>query len=234
MSGLLQYKDLSGGAVSDVDTKNNVVTGYLSKFGNIDSDNDIISDGAFLKSLNERRDRILFLNQHKWDQPHGGFAVLKEDSNGLYFESNPLIGTSYSQDVIKLYAAGILREHSIGFRTIKDEQDEKNGARIIKEVMLYEGSNVTMGANPNTPFMGFKGTMTIDDVNDQITKIVKMLRTGNLTDDGFVQIEIALKQLQLQSVEFGKTLNKDPEPINITLDDNVEPLINTIKNYIIN
>ena len=36
------YKALSEGAIKDVDSLKGVVTGYLSKFGNVDSDNDIM------------------------------------------------------------------------------------------------------------------------------------------------------------------------------------------------
>lgn len=228
--GIIQFKNILGGAVKDIDTKNKVVTGYLSKFGNEDSDQDIIHAGSFQKSIKERRPRILFLNQHKWDQPHGGFEVLKEDGYGLYFESKPLTDTTYSSDAIKLYQAGILKEHSIGFRIVKDEYDRESDIRNIKEVMLYEGSNVTLGANPETPFMGFK-SFTIEEANDQISKIIKMLRTGTLSDEGFAQIEIALKTLQLQSVELGKTL-KTEKPGKPTTPKGDEPLINTINEYI--
>ena len=66
MRGLLSYKNLSG-SVKDVDTKGRTVTGYLSKFGNVDNHNDIMQKGAFKQSLNERRDNIFFLNQHNFE-----------------------------------------------------------------------------------------------------------------------------------------------------------------------
>lgn len=230
MKGLLEFKNLIG-EVKDVDTKGRRITGYLSAFGNKDHDGDIIEKGAFTKSINERKKDIFFLNQHNWSQPHGKFAVLQEDVKGLYFESEPLIkGVSYSDDVLKLYEAGVIKEHSIGFVTVKSDYDKKASARIIKEVKLYEGSNVTMGANSNTPFTGLK-SLSLTEINDQVSKIVKMLRNGTLTDETFMQMEIALKQLQKQSYELGKKALEEPtKPVT---QENKEPLIiNTLNNFL--
>jgi hypothetical protein len=232
MTGMLQFKNLTG-SVKDVDTKNNVITGYLSAFNNEDFDKDVILPGSFKRSLDTRRDKILFLNQHKWEQPHGGFAVLKEDSHGLYFESNPLIDTSYSRDAIKLYSAGIMKEHSIGFQVVQSDYDNEKGIRQIKEIKLYEGSNVTMGANPNTPFRGFK-SVNLKDINDQVKAITNVIRNGDLTDETFVQLEIALKQLQLASFNLGKekAFKKKDDPTHVTRLD-LDPLISVFKKHTI-
>ena len=214
---IIQTKDIIGGAVKDVDSKNRVVTGYLSTFGVKDKHGDIIEKGAFSKSLMERKESIFFLNQHNWQQPHGKFAVIQEDEKGLYFESNPLIDTSYSMDVIKLYEAGIMREHSIGFSTVKQEYDRKTETNYLKELKLYEGSNVTIGANSDTPFTGFKTSMA--EIKDQTKRILKALREGTFTDETFTLLEIALKQLQQDSYELGKISLQEPDKST----SNVEP-----------
>ncbi|MCP4355284.1 MAG: HK97 family phage prohead protease [Proteobacteria bacterium] len=232
MNEILSYKSIIG-EVKDVDTKKRVITGYLSGFDNKDHDGDIIVKGAFKKSINERKENIFFLNQHDWKQPHGKFNVLQEDTKGLYFESQPLIDTSYSSDTLKLYEAGIVKEHSIGFQTMLSNYDNKADARIIKEVKLYEGSNVTLGANSDTPFTGFK-SLTLKEVNEQHKLILKAFRDGNFTDETFSLLEIALKQLQKQSYELGKkSLIKEVEPINVTHEVINEPIdyTNIIKNF---
>lgn len=212
MNGLMNYKNTTS-PVKDVDVKKGIITGYLSDFDTKDYDNDIIVKGAYKKTISEGNQ--FFLNQHNWAQPHGKFNLLQEDSKGLYFESQPLINTTYSQDTLKLYEAGIIKEHSVGFMTIKDEYSQKDNARIIKEIKLLEGSNVTLGANPNTPFTGFK-SMTMSETNDQVKKIVKMLRNGTLTDETFSLLEVALKQLQTQAYNLGvKSLDKK-EPLENT------------------
>lgn len=227
MDVVLEYKNITGG-VQDVDTKSRIVTGYLSTFGNKDHDNDIIEKGAFQKSINERMNQIFFLNQHNWSQPHGKFAILKEDSKGLYFESNPLPNTSYSNDTLELYAAGIVAEHSHGFVTVKKSME--GNTRIIREVKLFEGSNVTLGANSQTPFMGFK-SLTMPELNEQTGRIMKALRNGTFTDETFGLLEIALKQLQLQSYELGKkSLGIEPEPSTQTKSEPI-PASEIIKSF---
>lgn len=217
MNGLLEYKSISGN-INDIDVKNRIVTGYLANFGTKDSDDDVIEKGAFAKSIKERKDSIYFLNQHDWSKPHGKFNELKEDNTGLYFESMPLPNTSYSNDLLELYALGIVNEHSIGYQVTKALQGE-NWKRTIKEAKLFEGSNVTMGANSKTPFLGFKNR-SIGEINDQVGLILKAVKNGSFTDETFMQLEIALKQLQLESYELGKKALE--EPIIITQE---EPLI---------
>lgn len=221
MEKLLSFKSL-GGEIKDVDTKGRRVTGYLSSFGNKDHDGDIIIKGAFTKSLKERKNDIFFLNQHNWNQPHGKFQVLQEDAKGLYFESEPFVkGVTYSEDALKLYEAGVIKEHSIGFVTMQDEFDSKSEARILKELKLYEGSNVTLGANSNTPFTGVKSTLK--EINDQSIILYKAIKNGTFTDETFVLLEFALKDLQTQAYELGKKA-LEKEPLKNT-QENKEPLI---------
>ena len=89
---------------------------------------------------------------------------------------------------------------------------------MLIELKLYEGSNVTLGSNPETPFTGFKN-LTIGDINEKSNAIIKMLRNGTLTDDAFLQLEIALKQLQKEAYELGKNtlvpLKDTPNPLEI-------------------
>lgn len=198
----IEYKQITG-SIKDVDTEKRVVTGYLSKFGNIDLDNDIIEPGAFTKTLAERKNQIFFLNQHNWSQPHGKFAVLAVDEYGLKFESNPLPNTTFSNDALALYEAGIMKEHSIGFRTILSDYNTETDIRTIKEIKLYEGSNVTLGANPSAIFTGLK-SFTIEDVNEREKAILKAFKTGKFTDETFSLLEIAMKELQLYAYELGK------------------------------
>ena len=232
MKGNIEFKSSFAG-IKDVDTKNRIVTGYLSEFGSLDYDKDIIEKGAFTKSIMERKNDIFFLNQHDWKQPHGKFNVLQEDNKGLYFESMQLPNTTYSNDLIELYSMGIVKEHSIGFSTIKSDWHKDGITRIIKEVKLYEGSNVTLGANPNTPFTGFKAR-TEKEINDQVILIIKAVRNGNFTDETFGQLEIALKMLQTEAYELGKKALEEPtiitpykEPLII---DTLKQFTNSLKN----
>ena len=228
MKGLLEYKSIFG-EVKDLDTKKRVVTGYLAAFGNKDAWDDIIQKGAFKKTIAENMKNIFFLNQHNWAQPHGKFNILKEDTKGLYFESKPLIDTTYSSDLMKLYKAKIVKEHSIGYSSVVSEYNEDTKIRTLKEIKLYEGSNVTRGANPKTPFLGMK-TRTLEEINEESKLIIKAIREGTFTDDTFMLLEIALKQLQKDAYELGISL-KDTKPSDDT-SKIIEPTyIETINNF---
>jgi len=220
MNGMIKYKDFVG-SITDVDRKNRIITGYLTAFGNKDHDGDIAEKGAFEKTIAERgpkgRNEIFFLNQHNWAQPHGKFAELFEDSKGLAFVSNKMPNTTFSNDAVELYAEGIVKEHSYGYNVLREKYDKEAGANILQEIKLYEGSNVTLGANPDTPFTGFKA-LTFDQVKDRTKSIMKMLRNGTLTDDTFLLLEIALKELQTVSYELGRKELITPEPEESTLE----------------
>lgn len=230
MKGILETKN--SGSVKSVDIKSRIVSGYLSSFGNVDSDNDIIVKGAFQKSINERFNNIFFLYQHDWSKPLGKFKKLEEDDKGLYFEAE-IVETSYGLDQLKLYESGLVNEHSIGYQVIKDEWDKNTGIRTIKELKLYEGSAVTLGANSQTPFTGFKSQT---QQKDTISKIVTLMKNGNLTDETFIQLELALKMLQSEAYEFGKSENtqNNHEPSADTQTKAFEPLLNTLTSFKIN
>lgn len=232
MDTILKYKSIFG-SVKDIDMKNKIVTGYLSSFDNKDYDNDIILRGAYKKSIAERKNDIYFLNQHNWGQPHGKFNVLEEQPQGLYFESTPMIDTTFSMDAMKLYEAGIVKEHSIGYQVVKSEFSKKDDANIIKEIKLYEGSNVTLGANNNTPFTGFK-SYNLKQVNDQYKQILKAFRNETFTDETFGLLEIALKQLQAQMFELGKKSLETTTADNVTDIEVNKPIIISTEKQIIN
>lgn len=204
---MLEFKD--SGSVKDLDVKNRVVTGYLSNFGNKDHDGDVIVKGAFARTLNARKNQIFFLNQHNWKQPHGRFAVLQEDAKGLYFESNPLPDTTFSNDALKLYQAGIVEQHSIGFQIVKS--DGQFGDRTITEIKLYEGSNVTLGANPLTPFTGFKSKEPdLNYLKERKKVLYKAIRNGDFTDETFVLLEYELECIIKHSIELANKALMDP------------------------
>lgn len=195
MNNAINYKGFPA-QIKDLDRKEGIVTGYFAQFGSIDSDMDSIKPGAFAKTIMENgpegKNRIMHLYQHDVNKPLGKPYLLKEDEFGLYFESK-IIGTTYGEDVLKLYEAGVINEHSIGFKTVRNTP--KEGFNEIEEVMLYEGSTVTFGANENTPFTGFK-SMTATEAVQKMQTISKAFRKGDFTDDTFNLLEIQMKQLE--------------------------------------
>ena len=237
MKGLLEIKDYTG-SVKDVDLKSRIVTGYFNNWNSIDYDGDVIRKGSGQKSINERKDKIFFLNQHDWSQPHGFASVIKEDNIGTYFESMPLSNTSYSNDALILYSEGIVKEHSFGFQVLKANQIKEGGRNVreIVEYKLYEFSNVTLGANNNTPFTGFKSKYNdINDLNIEVKKLLNVFRNGNISDDLGLQLELAIKMLQSQAYEIGKNTQEIEEPSADTQIKSIEPLnLDSLFNFKIN
>ena len=213
MRGIMLFKDTCGGAVKDVDVKQGIITGYFSIFGNKDSDGDIIMPGAFTKTLQEngplsQRPRILHLLQHDTNLPLSKPHILNEDTKGVYFESK-LSHTSYGRDTLKLYEDGVLTEHSIGYKVIKNEP--KEDANYLYELKLWEGSTVSWGANMEALVTSVK-TESKEVIYDKLIKKLDALLSavkGNYTDDTIIQLEIQIKQIQ----QIIASLAEPPEPV---------------------
>lgn len=191
------YKNLSL-EIKDVDKKEGIVTGYFSAFDSLDSDGDIIRSGAFQKSIQEngpqsQKPRIKHLLNHDPSKPLGVIQELKEDSYGLYYVSK--IGThSLGQDFIKMVESDLVKEHSIGFRTIKERKDQKGEYNELLELKLYEGSSLTAwGANENTPLLGLKGN--VDLIAERIKAFEKFVKSTDATDETIELCLLEIKQL---------------------------------------
>jgi HK97 family phage prohead protease len=203
--------------IKDLDVATGVVTGYFSQFNSIDLDGDVIMPGAFTKTIAERgpdssKPEIAYLWQHDTTKPLGKLLVLREDNFGLYFEAK-MSDTTWGEDALKLYRDGVITQHSIGYQVIKSvetQMDMEEEVEQIYEVKLWEGSAVTFGANPNTPFTGFKSAQ---EREDRIKTLVKAIKNGSYTDETFGLIEFELLKL----VSLAKT--EEPSKITTTVQE---------------
>jgi len=201
--------------IKDLDVATGIVTGYFSQFNSIDLDGDVIMPGAFTKTIAERgpdssKPEIAYLWQHDTYKPLGKLMVLREDNFGLYFEAK-MTDTTWGADALKLYRDGVITQHSIGYQVIKSietQTDMEVEVEQIYEVKLWEGSAVTFGANPNTPFTGFK---SVEEKEDRIKTLVKAIKNGTYTDETFGLIEFELLKLI--------SLVKSDEPTVVTPED---------------
>jgi len=224
------YKIKSQGLeVKDVDTTSRKVSFYLSHFGNVDSDNDLLVKGCFKKSLQERgvdsasNRKIAFLRYHNWEMPIGKFLELQEDDFGLYAVGE-LGNSTMGNDALMDYQDGIIREHSIGFRYMQDKvkwiEDlsiESKGYFMVSEVALWEGSAVTFGANEMTPVLEIAKSEDKDDffkkINDEINTICKSLVNGKGTDERLYSLEMRMKYLTSQLTEIAQLNIDNPKAI---------------------
>jgi len=192
-------------SVKDMDAQTRRVKIMLSAFGNIDSDGDVIARGAFAKSIQERgpesagNRKIKYLRYHDFEHQIGKFVSLEETPEGLVAVAE-LGRSDNGKNAFLDYQDGIITEHSIGFFELTDKIEFVNGARILKEVMLMEGSAVTFGANAETPVFAVSKSM---NVKDQLTKLnktmngyIQALKNGQGTDERLEAIEMNLQVIQ--------------------------------------
>lgn len=212
---MYQYKNGSEVAsIKDADVKLGIVTGYFSSFGNKDADGDVIVKGAFAKTISENgpqsaQPRVKHLLNHDVTKPIGKILVLQEDLKGLYYESK--VGShTLGQDYLKMVDSGLITEHSIGFRTIKE--DKKSDANYMTELKLWEGSSLTAwGSNPETPITGMKG-LDLETINVRIKALDKFCRNSTATDETIDLLLIEIKQLQQFIIESNQAAVKAPDP----------------------
>lgn len=120
------------------------IEGYASVFGNVDSYGDIVEYGAFSGAITSRGVKMLW--QHDPYQPIGVWTEFREDTRGLYVKGKILPDIAKGQEAIALIKANAIDGLSIGYRTVRAEQDAQ-GNRVIKELKLWEVSVVTFPAN---------------------------------------------------------------------------------------
>jgi HK97 family phage prohead protease len=124
-------------------------SGYASLFGKVDLGKDLVERGAFARSLKMRGAAgIRMLYQHDASQPIGTWTEIREDSRGLFVRGRLTRAAALGREVHALMRAGALDGLSIGFRTVKAQNDAATGVRRILEADLWEISVVTFPMLP--------------------------------------------------------------------------------------
>lgn len=122
-------------------------SGYAAFKGNVDSYGDIILDGAFKRTIRNRKS-FPILYGHDPMKPVGISTVMKEDKSGLYTEGQIDLSTPLGQMVYSGLKMGYLSSMSIGYQVVKDDVDKK-GYRLLKEIKLLEYSILPTGFGAN-------------------------------------------------------------------------------------
>ena len=160
------------------------ISGYAAIFNNKDKTGDILLKGCFAKSIQDRgpesqaNDKIIMLWQHDQHEPIGKISVLIEDEKGLYFEA-VIDDVERGNQAIKQLESGTLNQFSIGYSYVweKCEYDQERDAFIVKEVVLYEISVVSIGCNGETEYLGLKSESTdlYEELKNEIESAIKGL-----------------------------------------------------------
>lgn len=182
----------------EVKMNSRTITGYFSRFGNVDSDGDVLVNGAFEKTIKERAGLIKHLTDHRFDTDHLiGIPKVWEVNDGAMFETT-VSDTQKGNDILKLYRDGVINQHSFGFKTLKSTR--KSAYNEISEVQLFEVSTVVLGANSATPFTGFKG-MKSEELIDRYELLQKCMNNGDYSDDIYPLLKAQLAEVKQQIIE---------------------------------
>jgi HK97 family phage prohead protease len=188
MKRAMEYK----GCVSEIKdvTQSGTVVFYASVFGNADLGGDIIEAGAFKKTLNENMKAIRHFKHHNPKLMPGVIQELKEDSYGLLATSKLILNTQLGKETYEEYKAmaeaGKSMDHSIGYSTIKFEDDKSQDLRKLKEVRLFEVSTLTeWGMNPLAQTVAVKSIEELIKEQKYFTELLNC----RFTDAKLEQIE---------------------------------------------
>lgn len=146
------------------------VTGFASIFGNIDSYGDIVHNGAFKKTIQENGDRVRHLWMHDlWSPPTAAIKELREvgkrdlpkelkekypQATGGLLVIREYLDTPRGNEILSGIKSDAIREMSFGYDTVKweieESDDGKDYIRHLKELRLWDTSDVNFGANQAT------------------------------------------------------------------------------------
>lgn len=134
------------------------IEGYASFFGEVDRGGDVVTKGAYAKSLAEIAKgggQVKMLWQHDPAQPIGVWDEVREDNRGLFVKGRILTDIAKGREAARLIEAGAIDGLSIGYRTVRAAKNDK-GQRLLKELELWEVSLVTFPMLPSAR-VGAKG-----------------------------------------------------------------------------
>lgn len=122
--------------------------GHASVFGNVDLDGDVITKGAFRKTINDNGGLFPLLDGH---EVLAGAVFASEDTYGLFVKGRINLETSAGKELHSnmrfLKASGIDPGMSVGIIPIPGKVVRKDGYRELLEVKLIEVSITPIPAN---------------------------------------------------------------------------------------
>lgn len=151
----------------------------ISVFGNVDSDGDVVTPGAFTKTLADGPKPIVW--SHAWGTPPIGETLeAKETDQGLLVKGRLFVADDEDHAVARqVYAglkAGALKEFSWGGRVTKETRVEDENGDVtfeLAEIDLVEYGPCLKGANPATALLAVKslvkeGAITPDQAREAL------------------------------------------------------------------
>ncbi len=176
-----------------------IIEGHGAIKNEIDSYKEVITDGAFTKTLLQRKGRIAFCLQHDIYNPVGKVMEIREDDKGLFVK----VRISDSEEGVKTkIREKILKEMSIGYVTIDAKKGEKGGEDVLflTEIKLYEVSLVTIAAMEHAMIEAIKaeGQKNSDVIEAEFDRLIGITRNTEKKYE-IMQLKALVMSLPLDS-----------------------------------
>lgn len=232
-------------SIKDVDLSKRIVTGMYNSYNYFDSDFDVLLMGSSKNSIEQHGPnsgavrKIKHALNHDLKTLPGKIITLEEKEvdgvQGIYFETR-MSKTQLGIDTLINYQEEIYDNHSIGFRYLDldfmdqdaedwgkmlelllnpEDADKVGFMYIVKEIELFEGSTVGIGANQLTPYLGVKSNdvaLQRIALNQKISLIEKQLRKGKQSDEMLYDMSIQLRQIKQMINEMERAGKLTPKP----------------------
>lgn len=157
-SGVVMEKETRSYQVEFRARDDGKIVGYASVFNQWSEDlggfREKVKQGAFAKTIKEADIRALFNHDSNYvlGRNKAGTLQLEEDAKGLLVTIDPP-DTQWARDLSTSIKRGDIDQMSFGFRTIRDEWNDKDRNQITRELVeveLFDVSPVTYPAYPQT------------------------------------------------------------------------------------
>ena len=210
----LQYKVFPMELKKEPSLNEGEFIGRSAVFGNVDSWNDVIVQGAFKQTLRGKKIRALFfLHEAKYTI---GIAENEADDQALITHGKYNMSVSDAVDKYHLHKQGALGDLSIGYTAINFEYEDRKGVRIrlLKEIKLYEVSILPIGyaANQKAFVTELKTKKLINDIksmgNDELLELIESKKN----DVEFINKLMALFTEPEKSTPDEKSLDINDKP----------------------
>lgn len=202
-----------------------ILTGYAAVFETWSVDlwgfREKIRKGAFKKTIKEADIRGLINHDSNliFGRSAAGTLELKEDDDGLRYESPLDNGISYVSDLIKSVGRGDISGNSFTFEAVEEEwkfydDRDKLDERVLTEVRLFDVGPVTYPAYPQTSLdiRAITGeTLELDRLNYLIFRVHRGHELPD-TELEFLQRSIKTLQSYLPGQEPEEDKPEEPEP----------------------
>lgn len=226
MSKLLEYKQFFTEikAVQE-DSDFYFLKGMVSPYdGKADLGGDIIEEGAYRRTLDQKGNQRTLLWSHDIKEPIGTIDLMESKSGLETMMSKVAKGVQRGKEAGILVGMGAVKGFSIGYQAVKVAY--KDGNRILKEIALHEVSVVAFPMNENSGITGIKSQIVGGSLSDALNYVLQSLESATSKD-----VEIVTKAVS----QFNNLLIKigNVDPLSSTKTDDDQKLIKEIDSKLI-